>query len=678
MSARLVLLPAVLALLATTARAHGGAYRGPGDVSPPSGGGAAPASGSDARGATSTPTGPGPAAPRTGANAPAAVPTVTGSAIAEPDASVWQLWWGYNNAAYLDVKGAVHSSDLLQGSTAFFLGRRPADRTSDRLIPSREVIAGRVVPALERVLDEERDADMVTGALIALAKIGEIPGRSPTSASLIARFLSDDNQEIAETAAVSLGILADQGSVPTLKALLFDRPAARELIDETEVPWRTRAFAAYGLGLIGNQVEDETLREEIVRTLASAVTTGSVLELATPDVAVACLSAIGLVPLSADDAGGAGGIGASGRARQIDWLLELGRRGDLDDRVRAHLPTAVARLLVDTPPAWTLERRVAQAWIEDLSDRSETPRVVQQSSVLALGRLGDPGDTPTDRAVHAALVHASLTSRNVEVRRFALIALAQVGARAGESESERAVFTEIREHLTQRLRKGHGGERAWAALALGVLGRDGVQADARTENEIDALLLDALERARAPRDVGACAIACGIRGQDGASTALLAKLDEVRDDEARGYVTLALGMTGAVEALEPIQDLVRASKYRPALLRQAAISLGLLGDKDIVPELIEMLERASSLSAQASIAHGLGAVGDARSIDPLIEMLGDPDVTPRARAFAAVALGIVSDKESEPWNAKLSIGVNYRANTTTLTDGRGAGILEIL
>ena len=133
-----------------------------------------------------------------------------------------------------------------------------------------------------------------------------------------------------------------------------------------------------------------------------------------------------------------------------------------------------------------------------------------------------------------------------------------------------------------------------------------------------------------------------------------------------------------VEALEPIHGLVRRSKYRPELLRQAAIGLGLLGDKDLVPVLIDMLEQASSLSAQASIAFGLGAIGDARSIDPLIEMLHDEDITPRARAFAAVALGIVSDKEPRPWNAKLSIGVNYRANTTTLTDGRGAGILEIL
>ena len=46
--------------------------------------------------------------------------------------------------------------------------------------------------------------------------------------------------------------------------------------------------------------------------------------------------------------------------------------------------------------------------------------------------------------------------------------------------------------------------------------------------------------------------------------------------------------------------------------------------------------------------------------------------------IAYPVLWFVADKEPRPWNAKLAIGVNYRANTTTLTDGRGAGILEIL
>jgi hypothetical protein len=91
-----------------------------------------------------------------------------------------------------------------------------------------------------------------------------------------------------------------------------------------------------------------------------------------------------------------------------------------------------------------------------------------------------------------------------------------------------------------------------------------------------------------------------------------------------------------------------------------------------------MLVGAKSLATQASIASALGFIGDARSIEPLVAMLEDKKMTPRARAFAAVALGLVADKEPLPWNSKLSVGINYRANTTTLANGEGTGILEIL
>ena len=53
------------------------------------------------------------------------------------------------------------------------------------------------------------------------------------------------------------------------------------------------------------------------------------------------------------------------------------------------------------------------------------------------------------------------------------------------------------------------------------------------------------------------------------------------------------------------------------------------------------------------------------------------EITASARGFAAVALGIVADKEPLPWNAKISSSVNYRASTTTLTN-QVDGILDIL
>lgn len=91
-----------------------------------------------------------------------------------------------------------------------------------------------------------------------------------------------------------------------------------------------------------------------------------------------------------------------------------------------------------------------------------------------------------------------------------------------------------------------------------------------------------------------------------------------------------------------------------------------------------MLKTAKGLSSQAAIASALGTIGDSRSVDPLVEFLKDKSYTETARGFAAVALGIVCDKEDLPWNAKLAINANYRANTVTLTGDGGTGILDIL
>jgi HEAT repeat protein len=148
-------------------------------------------------------------------------------------------------------------------------------------------------------------------------------------------------------------------------------------------------------------------------------------------------------------------------------------------------------------------------------------------------------------------------------------------------------------------------------------------------------------------------------------------------DEAQGYVAIGLGLMNARDAVGQIQALVDESKYKPERLKQSAIALGLLGDKEVVPKLVGLLKEARALASQASIASALGFIGDRRSIDPLVEMLQNNELTGVARGFAAVALGIIGDKELLPWNAKIGIDLNYRASTETLTN-QGTGILDIL
>ena len=148
------------------------------------------------------------------------------------------------------------------------------------------------------------------------------------------------------------------------------------------------------------------------------------------------------------------------------------------------------------------------------------------------------------------------------------------------------------------------------------------------------------------------------------------------------YLCISLGLMDAREAevVKEIQTIARDSKYKADLLKDSAVGLGLLGDKELVPELVKMLEEAKGLASQAALASALGFIGDSRSIDPLVAMLKRKEgISDTARGFAAVALGIVADKELLPWNSKISTNINYRANTTTLTSSEtGTGILDIL
>jgi HEAT repeat protein len=155
-------------------------------------------------------------------------------------------------------------------------------------------------------------------------------------------------------------------------------------------------------------------------------------------------------------------------------------------------------------------------------------------------------------------------------------------------------------------------------------------------------------------------------------------LEKELQDDARGQVALALGLLGHGEAGELLRTIVARSKYRPALLRDCSIALGLLGDKDIGTQLVRQLEEARSLAAQSAIVSALGFIGDRRSVEPLLALLGNRLANEKARAFAAVALGNVADKELLPWNSKIGVDLNYRAAPATLSDPlTGTGILDI-
>ena len=255
--------------------------------------------------------------------------------------------------------------------------------------------------------------------------------------------------------------------------------------------------------------------------------------------------------------------------------------------------------------------------------------------------------------------------------------LEKLGARPGLGEHGLAATPEIRKYLIKTLSSGKPRLRTWSALAIGVLGHGHARLGLAPDDAASLVVRHVAADNRRPHEIGAHALAVGMRGDPRADGVLLDKLAYFSVDEARGFVAVGLGLITCSAAVDPITEMLRASRYRPTLIREAPIALGLLRTKEVVPTLVEMLRASKGQSSQAGIASALGLVGDVRSVEPLLAMIDDRSLTDGARAFAVVSLGLVCEPTPLPWNAPIKDGINYLATTSTLVAG-GMGILEIL
>ncbi|MCC6406387.1 MAG: HEAT repeat domain-containing protein [Planctomycetes bacterium] len=683
---------------------HGGTYRGPGDTVPPGpgggGGGGGPATPGPGGPSTPGPTGPGTPGPSTpgqpGTGQPGSRPT-TGPAASGPDLTTWHYWWGFNKEPYLNLKEHINTGTVTTGSDEFFKGTGKSGGSKQVLRPSETTIRTQVVPAMIRALETERSNHIITGALVALAKIGDAKNESGKSEMFekIRPFLAAKGEaEIGETAAVALGILANDSPeiVDLLIALLEDKAADirgkyKDVQFENEVPMRTRAFAGYGLGLIGYRSTDIARKQQINGALVGMLDKSK--RMGTRDIPVACLTSIGLVPLefdANDDALSAGRqTQIKTRNDQLRFLLEYYKDENQEYLNRAHAPTAMARLLTAEPavPGTSkLRGEVVKLLTSEVAKGTKAKDEEKQSCMLALGQIGDCDNDAWDIEIRKAVLGAGEVIKDQQTQYFSMIAAGQIGGRPGTGEGDPvAGIKDVRKTLTELLNKGKSAEKSWAGLAIGVMerGLEDNKMKSACSPDMAKAVSNALADARSPVEIGAYAISLGLMKDLDSKLVLTEKFNKVSDADAQGYCAVGLGLMNSSDAIKPIQDVIRKSTYKPELLRSAAIGLGLLGDKTIVPELIDMLGRAGAQSSQAAIASALGFIGDTRSVEPLLKFIEDKEKTDGARGFAAAALGIVADKEPLPWNSKISVDINYRANTPSLTSpDAGTGILDIL
>ena len=96
-----------------------------------------------------------------------------------------------------------------------------------------------------------------------------------------------------------------------------------------------------------------------------------------------------------------------------------------------------------------------------------------------------------------------------------------------------------------------------------------------------------------------------------------------------------------------------------SLRLSAAMALGLIGDPEAVPLLLETLASTGSLGVRAACAKALGLIGDASAVAPLVALAGDDGRSEAARAFACVSLGLLGERTRLPFLEPLKADGHY-------------------
>jgi HEAT repeat protein len=489
--------------------------------------------------------------------------------------------------------------------------------------------------------------------MIALAKIG----LDPSILEKMKKKLRSRDQEISETATLAIGIANLEEGVPDLFVLAKDTPSGRKLVNRDRTPFRTRSFACYGLGLIAYATKDNALKRKVFEEMKVLIEKDS---LNNRDIKVAAFQAIRLLRPSLETK-----AGKSLAASVIEFLTGYLAKQKANKQVQSHAYTAIADL-VGRGDHFDTHGNIRETVSLALKDR-KNKHWIHQSAALALGQMGTPEDSNLCKILQEYMVKG----KNQQAKSFCAISLGQIGGPGNRD----FLISKLRQKRTKTLLK------PWISLGLAIesfrqreMHPTNPQSSAAKE-----VVYSAFKKEKNRLTASAFALSLGLMQAKDATVEVIERMQKYRNtQQACGYMALALGLLGG-EGKNEINSIVDRSSHFETLLSQASISLGLLGDKEIGSRLIKkMKDPSNGLAVQSALAQALGFIGDKRSIRPLVEIMQDSKSFKNIpRAFAAVALGLICDKEEFPWNSKISRNINYRANTETLT-GASTGVLDIL
>ncbi|RKY21928.1 MAG: hypothetical protein DRQ55_02570 [Planctomycetota bacterium] len=637
-----------IALTATPLLAHGGQYKGPSDagsagsqqggtVAPPTnpGGAASPGPGAASSGAAST----GGARTSTGRVARGGsgrkgATTSAGASIDEKGFEIWEFWWENNKDRYLNLKDRLTKTSNVSGSPGLLTGRGRKRNTASSRRPSRNLIDNEVIPALQELIKNATDADILDSAVLALGRTtDQALAEEVLEAAL--PLLGHNELSVQSSTALALGVLGSDTAVPTLQDILQDSSAGRRLTGGGKIHWLVRAFAALSLGLIKDDAGIDALMDIAARLPDSD-----------KDIKVCSIVGMGLI--------------GSDHPKAADvhaFLAEQLKNKRLDPMIKSFIPTTMGKL----------GRHESVGHLVEAFSNRDGDNLVIQSCAVGLGQVAMPSDTDAVKM----LMDYVKEGRDVQTRHFSIIALAQIGARDEGADADSEFHADLRDLLFKEI-SGRGKQkshRSWGALAGAIY----TMPHPDMQPQFVARITAAYEDESDPSYLSSYAIALGLLRAESAADLIFSDFASKSEQDFRGYAGVALGFLQHDEAAEALRGLTKNKATNPTLRLQAATGLGLMSDTQAVQTLIVTLESANTLGVSSAVAKALGLIGDQDSIAPLKAIAVDDSQRKLTRAFACVALGIVGEKTDLPWNAAISANNNYRAKTESIEE-----VLDIL
>ncbi len=530
----------------------------------------------------------------------------------------WEVWWDVNRDAALLGWDSSRDATTRSGWISPLSGRGRPERS---LGEHESLVDTEIVPALQSVLRREDDQLICDSAVISLGRVCA-PELAPFVLRDISKQLEHPMLTVQTAATLALGVLGAPAAQETLQGLAADTSSGRRAMGVDRVPWQVRGHAAVALGLLGDPASVDILAD-LVRHAPSGER----------DLRASAALALGLMHGESDRAGQA--------------LMGLLREDLRDHVVASWVPIALGKL----------EDPTALPTLLAMLESDTTDRLVRASTVVALGRL-------------ATIQHGEIVDRLIETldvadsasRNFAFISLARIGARPVLKDDPT-----VRERIETVLRReverpSVRANRPWAALACGLFGRGNPE----RRDALGAILLKRYHRENGPSVRAAFALGLGLLRHQEAADEILADFLSHGDRGFRGYAALSLGMLGSPAAVEPLLETVVDESIDAEFRMQVSRGLAVMGLPLAADVLLQALAVTNDDGVSWSMATALGRMADPRSIWPLIHMLEDDGGSKRARAFAALSLGLVGERAPPRFTVPIIEDINYLAAVDTI------------